>query len=346
MLFLWLACSLESRAESLHDLSRKLHLDPTQTSVSGLSSGAYMAMQLQVIHSKSIRGAGIIAGGPYRCAAGKYLRSRFDLTGSYAMLNICMHASPITIWHRPSPDVNFSIRETERLAAAGLIDDPSHLAKQKVWMLSGAKDLLVPSSIMDTLQTYYQHFIPAANIHYIKHPNASHGMLTENQGGRCHLSRPPFINDCDFDAAGALLAQIYGQLQPKATALATNLYTFNQQEFFDVADKSVSLHPNAHLYIPTACKQGQRCRLHIAFHGCLQTEGLIGAAFYTQAGYNEWAEANHIVVLYPQAKVWIANPQGCWDWWGYSGEHYADKQGKQIVALRQMMHALLKETRH
>lgn len=41
--------------------------------------------------------------------------------------------------------------------------------------------------------------------------------------------------------------------------------------------------------------------------------------FVENAGYNEWADANNIVVLYPQARtanLGFANPQGCWDFWG------------------------------
>jgi hypothetical protein len=46
----------------------KLGIDIDKTSVSGLSAGAYMAGQLQVAHSNSVIGAGIVAGGPYGCA--------------------------------------------------------------------------------------------------------------------------------------------------------------------------------------------------------------------------------------------------------------------------------------
>lgn len=309
-----------------------------------------MAVQLQVVYSKTIRGAGIIAGGPYRCAAGKYLGRWLDFTGMYAMLSVCTHTYPAIWMRRPSPNVEFSIQETQRLAAANLIDPPSYLAKQKVWLFSGAKDPLVPTQVMDTLQSYYQHFLPAENIRYEHNTNASHGMITDNYGGACKLALPPFINDCDFDAAGSLLQHIYGKLNPKVEAQAANLYTFNQQAFFDVNDPSVSMHQNAHIYIPTACKNGLSCKLHIALHGCSQTEDLIGDLFYTRAGYNEWAETNHIVVLYPQTKVWLGNTfavdaqrnfQACWDWWGYSGEHYADKQGKQIRALGEMLKVLL-----
>ena len=39
-----------------------------RTSVSGISSGAYMAGQFQIAHSRLVVGAAIIAGGPYGCA--------------------------------------------------------------------------------------------------------------------------------------------------------------------------------------------------------------------------------------------------------------------------------------
>ena len=46
----------------------------------------------------------------------------------------------------------------------------------------------------------------------------------------------------------------------------------------------------------------------------------ISDRFVTQAGYNEVAELNNIVILYPQAIATTVplNPQGCWDWWGYT----------------------------
>ena len=40
----------------------------TQTSVSGISSGAYMAGQFEIAHSRDVVGAAIIAGGPYGCS--------------------------------------------------------------------------------------------------------------------------------------------------------------------------------------------------------------------------------------------------------------------------------------
>src|ERR1700758_5179439 len=43
-------------------------IDPAQVSVSGISSGAFMANQLHIAHSAGIMRAGMIAGGLYGCA--------------------------------------------------------------------------------------------------------------------------------------------------------------------------------------------------------------------------------------------------------------------------------------
>jgi hypothetical protein len=46
------------------------NVDISQSSVSGLSAGAYMADQFFVAFSKDMLGVGIFAGGPYGCADG------------------------------------------------------------------------------------------------------------------------------------------------------------------------------------------------------------------------------------------------------------------------------------
>ena len=58
--------------------SPQLTLDPAGTTVSGLSSGAFMAVQMHVAFSDRIAGAGVIAGGPYGCAQGSLLLALDD----------------------------------------------------------------------------------------------------------------------------------------------------------------------------------------------------------------------------------------------------------------------------
>jgi hypothetical protein len=61
-----LICASASTSAEI-DLSQ-LNLDLSQSSVSGLSSGGYMATQFQLAHSETIIGAGIVGAGPYYCA--------------------------------------------------------------------------------------------------------------------------------------------------------------------------------------------------------------------------------------------------------------------------------------
>ena len=49
---------------------RAFNVDIKETSVSGLSSGGFMAVQFQIAFSSTVKGAGIVAGGPYFCARG------------------------------------------------------------------------------------------------------------------------------------------------------------------------------------------------------------------------------------------------------------------------------------
>ena len=146
-----------------------------------------------------------------------------------------------------------------------------------------------------------------------------------------------------------MLEHLHGPLQPRAAkAESFSLHRADQDSFFATGDASVSLHEMAYIYVPQTCLGGATCALHVAFHGCQQSVARIGRQFVEQAGYNEWAETNRMVVLYPQAVAWqggalaiSANPRGCWDWWGYSGADYHRRSGKQPAAVARMINALL-----
>ena len=98
---------------------------------------------------------------------------------------------------------------------------------------------------------------------------------------------------------------------------------------------------SGYLYVPRACTTGagnhfkinndddnlknnfQACKLHVVLHGCSQGKYLIGTIFADKTGYNQVADANNIIILYPQAKSsLLTNPNGCFDWWGYTNANY------------------------
>src|SRR4030095_8295815 len=88
-------------------------------------------------------------------------------------------------------------------------------------------------------------------------------------------------------------------------------------------------------YVPRSCGSGERCKLHVAFHGCQQNGPTGGPAFVRNTGYNRWADTNHRVVLYPQTSTAAVN--GCWDWWGYDSASYAEKSAPQMTAVVAMI---------
>jgi poly(3-hydroxybutyrate) depolymerase len=66
-----LAASAPLAAARAADPLPAFAVDLGQSSVSGLSSGAYMAGQFHVAYSELLVGVGIVAGGPYNCAEGQ-----------------------------------------------------------------------------------------------------------------------------------------------------------------------------------------------------------------------------------------------------------------------------------
>src|SRR5215475_15450623 len=100
--------------------------DIIETSVSGLSSGGYMAVQFDVAFSAMLRGAGIIAGGPYYCAQGSLL----------AATSTCS-CVPFGCFGQSSTNVDQLITITDRNAGRGLIDATGNLARHRIWMFSG-----------------------------------------------------------------------------------------------------------------------------------------------------------------------------------------------------------------
>ena len=74
----------------------------------------------------------------------------------------------------------------------------------------------------------------------------------------------------------------------------------------------------------------------------VQSAESVGNQFTNDTGYNRWADSNKLIVLYPQVdkSVLLPNPQGCWDWWGYTGPDYAYRSGLQMKAIMAMVKRL------
>jgi poly(3-hydroxybutyrate) depolymerase len=304
--------------------------DSRQTSVSGLSSGAFMAVQLQVAYSRSIIGAGAIAGGPYYCAANKVL-----------FAGICMGQVPFF-----PPNPSLMVNAARSFARSGRIDPLSNLRTRRIYVFSGTDDTIVRQQAVDATVSFFRQVgVKDANLKYVNKMPAGHAVITPSYGNDCSANTAPYISHCDvgsegYDQAGEILEHIYGPLKPRVATVTGKIVRFNQREFAAAATGMAEL---GYLYVPRNCTgTGARCRIHVAIHGCMQAAESVDSQFYRHTGYNNWADGNDILVLYPQvnkSKVPF-NPQGCWDWWGYTGNNYAFKSGPQMKAIQAMIKRL------
>jgi poly(3-hydroxybutyrate) depolymerase len=304
-----------------------LHAQERGITASGVSSGGYMAVQLHVAHSAAVAGVGVIAGGPYYCAHGSAFAAYYN----------CMTPG---FW-TPLPGTGLLKRETDALAAARRIDATSHLAGARAWLFSGTKDRTVSLEVVQALHAFYAGY--QAQVVLVADQPAGHGMVTAREGNACGSTREPFIVHCDYDAAGEILRFVLGTLAPAAAKEAGELLRFDQKVYAQGDARAISMDDVGFAYVPRACRS-QRCRVHVAFHGCQQGRADLGERFARQAGYNRWADSNALIILYPQVirrySPFVFNPRGCWDWWGYTTSEYATKTGPQMRAVKAMLDRL------
>lgn len=305
------------------DTLSQVAVDTSGITVSGLSAGAYMAHQLLVAYSDVFSGLGAIAGGPFLCSKGS------------------MH-SALTSGMRGDPqiDVMSLVNNSRSLENAGFIAPLDNLEDARVWIFRGTEDSTVLRPPVDALEEYALNFTGRESIAYVDDVACRHTMPTDTfdrQTLSPHVD--PFIDNVGYDAAGQLLSHLYGRLQPR-TSPKGSLMRFDQSEFLHMP-QLFGMGSKGFVYYPTGALQGRRCRLHVALHGCEQYEARLGRMFAEHAGYNEWAEANDIVVLYPQTfptvSPFVFNPKGSWDWFSLVDWNFCTRLGHQQRAIFNMV---------
>ncbi len=330
-----------------------------ESSVSGLSSGAFMTVQLHLAHSSSFAGAGVIAGGPYRCAQ-TYRGAALLAEDAYVQnaLYICMN--PLV--PQTAPNAERLAQLARETASAGEIDPVEHLADHRVYIFTGSKDEVVYSDVVERTRRFYELLgVKPDRIAYHDDVPAGHSIITDNpEDSPLEANEPPYINDGGFMQSHDILRHIYGPLKPPSENLTGRLIRFDQTEFFG-GEARASMSAFGYAYVPRAVEEGAPARVHIALHGCKQGYAYVnyvngrpdvrnvppyGTRYVTTTGYNEIADSNDIIVLYPQAQGIddgsTQNPDGCWDWWGYTNRDpnrpdYYSRSAIQIQAIHNML---------
>jgi len=333
-----------------------------RSSVSGLSSGAFMTVQLHLAHSASFAGAGIVAGGPFRCAE-TYRGAAALAEDAYIenSLYICMN--PLV--PQTTPNAQRLAEMAHDTAKVDQIDAISNLADHRLYIFTGSEDNVVYSDVVARTRQFYELLgVKPANIVYDDSVPAGHSIITDNpEDSPLATNQPPYINNGGFMQSHDILRHIYSDLKPAAERLSGRLLRFDQTEFFG-NEVRASMSQFGYAYVPRTVEEGAPARVHIALHGCKQGYNYVdyvngradtanqppyGNRYITTTGYNYIADSNDIIVLYPQAQGTdngeIQNPDGCWDWWGYTSPNprqpdYYSRNAIQIKAIHAMLNRL------
>jgi poly(3-hydroxybutyrate) depolymerase len=322
--------------------------DISESSISGISSGAFMTVQFGTAWSTVIKGVGVVAGGPYWCAKA----DADDFINGYTLP--IMTATGSCMSGPPSEPKRF-FEKADAKSASGDIDPLQFVGRQKVYIFHGYNDTVVAKSVADAAADFYRHYLGDANrgnLYYQTALGAGHSLVVAQDPhidglNDCPDNAVPYIDQCGYDQAGIILQHIYGALNaPNRGPLTGTMKRFDQSVYTKPDDPiALSLGDTGYVFVPRECEQGAVCRVHIALHGCKQDVGDIGRRFIDDTGYNAWADTNHLIVLYPQATASSylpLNPQACWDWWSYVNheDSYVTKSGSQIRTIKAMLDAL------
>lgn len=285
-----------------------------------------MAVQFGVAFSKHVIGTGVMAGGPFYCAQDSLTDALSDCMSTAVLLNVAA-----------------LVQDTQSAAQQGLIDPLSNLGL--FYLYSGTADYTVAPAVVQALGSQLSQLgVPAANIATQYSIASGHCVPTLNYGVTCSSTQSPFINNCQYDGVGPFLKMFYPSLAKRVSKLATvPVVAISVAPYVPSGwtPSSASLGDKFYLYVPPLCQNGTVvCSLHIALHGCEQSLNDIGTDFIQHTGYVNWAAANNLTVLFPQAVSSSGNPDSCWDWWGYTDANYAYKASVQMATIRNVAAAL------
>lgn len=314
-----------------------------QASVVGVSSGGYMATQLAVAWPERFSALGVLAAGPWSCAQGSLSLA----------LNQCM------MTRRGAPSLEDLEARYQRYVGLEQVGSPEALSQLRVYLWHGEEDKVVEPELGVLLAEQWQRWLASPEqLRVARSENAGHGWPVRlpseaapgpQEWGDCLQGGGSFLLSCDDDIAGEMLDWLYPEREASGAGEPSSepegeqggeLAAFDQSEF---AVKGLA--DTGYVFIPDGCEAGE-CPVTLALHGCQMNVEAIGDTFVRYTGLNAWAAAHQQIVLYPQAESSMANPQGCWDWWGFAESTWQlnplhdTRDGTQIGALMAMMDRL------
>jgi poly(3-hydroxybutyrate) depolymerase len=326
-----------------------------RVSVSGLSSGADFAVQLQVAFSKRVFGSAIFAGQPYGCAVQRFIGEELeDANEAVPQCVGCPAGKTLPHDHckRNPRAVNVHVLAdvVRNYSTLGHIDDVANLARVRVYLYRGLHDSYYAEGSVAKTRDFFGVFAPDGQLAYKDDIPSGHAYPLPGQGlpWLCGgASFPPFQN-CGYDGVSSALQHIYSDnlVAPKRDANLHHLRWFDQRPF---SSNDTSFADWGIMYVPEGCGHddtkdaevtGMQCDLHVSLHGCGFVIQPTFELLVSSLNLNQWAEANRIVVVYPQLQAHGTTDQqrnGCWSVYGQTGDLYATRKAPQMAAVFNMV---------
>ena len=281
----------------LMSLPRLCAVEP---SVSGVSSGADMAVMYTTAHSSSVAGLGVFAGNAYRCAITRQEGDGLVACDTPQLLSLgtvlvgCTLVDPrqapcdppcppgyglppnkcmgclASQEYIPLQNVSVLANVARARARRGLIDAPEHLRGKPILLHLAQNDgCYEGDSVLHTAQ-FFEEF-GARTVLLDRESFAGHHVPVAHP--RADGTAGDLIsNASDIDGPRRLLEHIYGEVEPAVPMEESRLFRFDQSEFDP--DGLAGLDPHGGLvYIPSACascgeQASSPCRIHVYLHGC------------------------------------------------------------------------------
>ena len=275
--------------------------DLSNLTISGISSGAAMAVQYAVAHSASVAGVASIAGPPWGCAHGSAAQA----------VNDCMcGGNPVAAQVDRARDL---AADGSDRAGHGIISPRER---------GFAKDSCTATGFEHSyIRTCGAEDNPGKALAQLQEEDYDRSRRVERpQGHLLGFDQQAYVERVAADTPVAADPDLASILIPVADTSPSE------------RRRNLDMDRRGFVYVPPQCDGNATCRIHIALHGCKQD----GETFARHAGYNNWADRYGLIVVYPtirQADTTAGeaclfrlpeskaldkmNPNGCWDWWGY-----------------------------
>jgi hypothetical protein len=179
------------------------NIDRSRISVSGISSGAYMAGQLHVAHSATFQRAALLAGGPYFCAEGSLQKA----------LGPCIQGG--------DTGLDALVSHAAEMANSGQIDALENLADDRVWLFHGVQDVRVSKDVVTAAIALYERIADGIETVFVDNVDVTQCLrIRRSRCPSCSVARAACKqNNSKRRAAGDRSARLRGS-RPAAKGLS------------------------------------------------------------------------------------------------------------------------------